>query len=87
MKILSLFMRSRSSDTSSGEHHPWGSEKWTNGKTIILVLLRTPRGKRSSTGTDDGGGMNTFIVTRKASILFVDADSEVLKAVEAEPAR
>ena len=63
-------------------------KKWPDGKNIILVLHKDSAGEREALerlNKMSAGEWNTFVVTHKDSILFVDTDAEVLKAVQAEP--
>jgi ABC-type phosphate transport system substrate-binding protein len=63
-------------------------KKWPDGKNIILVLHKDSAGEREALehlNKMSAAGWNTFIVTHRDSILFVDTDAEVLKAVQAEP--
>ena len=63
-------------------------KKWPNGKNIILVLHKDSAGEREALAhlnKMSAGEWNTFVVTHKDSILFVDTDADVLKAVQAEP--
>ena len=63
-------------------------KKWPDGKNIILVLHRDSAGEREALehlNKMSAGEWNTFLVTHKESIIFVDTDADVLKAVQAEP--
>ena len=63
-------------------------KKWPDGKNIILVLHKDSAGEREALehlNKMSAGEWNTFVVTHKDSILFVDTDAEVLMAVQAEP--
>lgn len=63
-------------------------KKWPDGKNIILVLHKDSAGEREALehlNRMSAAEWNTFIVTHRDSILFVDTDAEVLKAVQAEP--
>lgn len=63
-------------------------KKWPDGKNIILVLHKDSAGEREALehlNKMSAAEWNTFVVTHKDSILFVDTDAEVLKAVHAEP--
>ena len=63
-------------------------KKWPDGKNIILVLHKDSAGEREALehlNKMSAGEWNTFVVTHKDSILFVDTDADVLKAVQAEP--
>ena len=64
------------------------AKKWPDGKNIILVLHKDSAGEREALehlNKMSAGEWNTFVVTHKDSILFVDTDADVLKAVQAEP--
>ena len=62
--------------------------KWPDGKSITLVLHRD-----SASETETMQHLNrmsaaewkSFVATHKDSILFVETDADVLKAVESEP--
>jgi ABC-type phosphate transport system substrate-binding protein len=63
-------------------------KKWSDGKNIILVLHKDSVGEREALehlNKMSSGEWNTFVVSHKDSILFVDTDADVLKAVQAEP--
>ena len=63
-------------------------KKWPDGKNIILVLHKDSAGEREALehlNRMSAAEWNSFVVTHKDSILFVDTDAEVLKAVQAEP--
>lgn len=63
-------------------------KKWPDGKNIILVLHKDSAGEREALehlNKMSAAEWNTFIATHRDSILFVDTDAEVLKAVQAEP--
>ena len=63
-------------------------KRWPDGKNIVLVLHKDSVGEREALehlNKMSAGEWNTFVVTHKDSILFVDTDAEVLKAVQAEP--
>lgn len=63
-------------------------KKWPDGKNIILVLHKDSAGEREvleHLNKMSAAEWNTFVVTHRESILFVDTDAEVLKAVQAEP--
>jgi len=64
------------------------AKKWPDGKNIILVLHKDSAGEREALehlNKMSAAEWNTFVVTHRDSILFVDTDAEVLKAVQAEP--
>jgi ABC-type phosphate transport system substrate-binding protein len=63
-------------------------KKWPDGKNVILVLHKDSPGEREALehlNNMSAAEWNTFVVTHRESILFVDTDAEVLKAVQAEP--
>ena len=63
-------------------------KKWPDGKNIILVLHKDSAGEREALqhlNKMSAEEWNTFVATHKESILFVDTDAEVLRAVQAEP--
>jgi phosphate transport system substrate-binding protein len=63
-------------------------KKWPDGKNIILVLHKDSAGEREALerlNKMSAAEWNTFVVTHRDSILFVDTDAQVLKAVQAEP--
>ncbi|HVN21777.1 MAG TPA: substrate-binding domain-containing protein [Dongiaceae bacterium] len=62
--------------------------KWPDGKNIILVLHKDSAGERQTMqrlNKMSAGEWTQFVITHKNSILFVDTDSDVLKAVQNEP--
>jgi len=63
-------------------------KKWPDGKNIILVLHKDSAGEREALehlNKMSAAEWNAFVITHKDSILFVDTDADVLKAVQAEP--
>lgn len=62
-------------------------KKWPDGKNIILVLHKDSAGERETLerlNKMSAAEWDTFVVTHRDSILFVDTDADVLKAVQAE---
>jgi ABC-type phosphate transport system substrate-binding protein len=63
-------------------------KKWPGGKNIILVLHKDSAGEREALehlNKMSAGEWTAFVIAHKDSILFVDTDADVLKAVQAEP--
>ena len=63
-------------------------KKWPDGKNIVLVLHRESAGETETLqrlNKMSAAEWKTFLATRKDSILFVDTDADVLKAVQSEP--
>ncbi|MBZ5683863.1 MAG: substrate-binding domain-containing protein [Acidobacteriia bacterium] len=63
-------------------------KKWPDGKNIILVLHKDSAGEREALehlNKMSAGEWTAFVIARKDSIIFVDTDADVLKAVQAEP--
>jgi ABC-type phosphate transport system substrate-binding protein len=63
-------------------------KKWPDGKNIILVLHKDSAGEREALehlNKMSAGEWTAFVIAHKDSILFVDTDADVLKAVQAEP--
>jgi hypothetical protein len=61
---------------------------WPDGKNIILVLHKDSPGEREALehlNKMTAGEWTAFVIAHKDSILFVDTDADVLKAVQAEP--
>jgi ABC-type phosphate transport system substrate-binding protein len=63
-------------------------KKWPDGKNIVLVLHKDSAGETETlqrlnkmTATE----WKSFLAAHKDSILFVDTDADVLKAVQSEP--
>ena len=62
-------------------------KKWPDGKNIILVLHKDSPGEREALehlNKMTAGEWTAFVIAHKDSILFVDTDADVLKAVQAE---
>jgi ABC-type phosphate transport system substrate-binding protein len=63
-------------------------KKWPDGKNIVLVLHKDSAGETETlerlNKMSDAEWKN-FLVAHKDSILFVDTDADVLKAVQTEP--
>lgn len=63
-------------------------KKWPDGRNIILVLHKDSAGEREALehlNKMSAGEWTAFVIAHKDSILFVDTDADVLKAVQAEP--
>jgi ABC-type phosphate transport system substrate-binding protein len=63
-------------------------KKWPDGKNIILVLHKESVGEREALehlNRMSEAEWTAFIIAHKDSILFVDTDEDLLKAVQAEP--
>ena len=63
-------------------------KKWPDGKNIVLVLHKDSAGESETLqrlNKMSAAEWKTFLTTRKDSILFVDTDADVLKAVQSEP--
>jgi ABC-type phosphate transport system substrate-binding protein len=63
-------------------------KKWPDGKNILLVLHKDSAGEAETLlrlNKMTAGEWHAFVATHKDSILFVDTDADVLKAVQAEP--
>jgi ABC-type phosphate transport system substrate-binding protein len=64
------------------------AKKWPDGKNIILVLHKDSAGEREALehlNKMSAGEWTAFVIAHKDSIIFVDTDADVLKAVQAEP--
>ena len=64
------------------------AKKWPDGKNVILVLHKDSAGEREALehlNKMSPGEWTAFVIARKESIIFVDTDADVLKAVQAEP--
>jgi ABC-type phosphate transport system substrate-binding protein len=64
------------------------AKKWPDGKNIVLVLHKDSAGETETLqrlNKMSAAEWKTFLATRKDSILFVDTDADVLKAVQSEP--
>lgn len=62
-------------------------KKWPDGKNIVLVLHKDSEGEAETLerlNKMSPAEWRSFVATHKDSILFVDTDAEVLKAVQAE---
>ena len=63
-------------------------KKWPDGKNVILVLHKDSAGEREALehlNKMSAGEWTAFVIAHKDSIIFVDTDADVLKAVQAEP--
>ena len=63
-------------------------KKWSDGTNIVLVLHKDSVGEREALerlNKMSASEWRTFIASHRESIIFVDTDAEVLKAVQAEP--
>jgi ABC-type phosphate transport system substrate-binding protein len=63
-------------------------KKWPDGKSIILILHKDSSGEREALehlNKMSPAEWTAFIIAHKDSIMFVDTDADVLKAVQAEP--
>jgi len=63
-------------------------KKWPDGKNIVLVLHKDSAGEAETLerlNKMSAAEWRSFLATHKDSILFVDSDAEVLKAVQGEP--
>ena len=63
-------------------------KKWPDGKNIVLVLHKDSAGETETLqrlNKMSAAEWKSFLAARKESILFVDTDADVLKAVQAEP--
>jgi|SRR5579863_6515190 ABC-type phosphate transport system substrate-binding protein len=62
--------------------------KWPDGKNIVLVLHKDSEGETETLerlNKMSAAEWKSFVAAHKDSILFVDTDADVLKAVQAEP--
>ena len=62
--------------------------KWPDGKNVILVLHKNSAGEREALerlNKMSADEWNSFVAAHRESILFVETDADVLKAVQAEP--
>lgn len=62
--------------------------KWPDGRSIVLVLHSDSAGEDETLerlNNMSAGEWKSFLSTHRKSILLVDTDAEVLKAVQAEP--
>jgi len=63
-------------------------KKWPDGKNVVLVLHKNSAGEREALehlNNMSAAEWNAFVAAHRDSILFVDSDADVLKAVQAEP--
>ena len=63
-------------------------KKWPDGKNIILVLHKDSAGEREALehlNKMSASEWNSFLLSHKESIVFVDTDADVLKEVQSEP--
>jgi len=63
-------------------------KKWSDGKNIILVLHKDSAGEREALehlNKMTASEWRTFVAAHRETIIFVDTDAEVLKAVQSEP--
>ena len=64
------------------------TKKWPDGKDIVLVLHKDSVGESETLqrlNKMTAAEWKGFLAARKESIVFVDNDADVLKAVQAEP--
>jgi len=67
---------------------PGEVRKWPDGTNIILVLHKDSVGEREALerlNKMSASEWRTFVALHRESIMFLDSDAEVLKAVQAEP--
>ena len=63
-------------------------KKWPDGKNVVLVLHKDSAGEREALehlNKMSASEWNAFVSAHRESILLVDTDADVLKAVQAEP--
>jgi phosphate transport system substrate-binding protein len=63
-------------------------KKWPDGENIILILHKDSAGERGTLerlNKMSASEWTTFVAAHRESIIFLDTDTEVLKAVQAEP--
>jgi ABC-type phosphate transport system substrate-binding protein len=63
-------------------------KKWSDGKNVILVLHKDSAGEREALehlNKMSAGEWTAFVIAHKDSIMFVETDADVTKAVQAEP--
>jgi len=63
-------------------------KKWPNGKSVVLVLHKDSAGEAETLqrlNKMSAAEWKQFVIAHKDSIMFVDTDADVLKAVQAEP--
>lgn len=62
-------------------------KKWPDGKNVVLVLHKDSAGERETLerlNKMSASEWNSFVVTHRESIVFVDTDADVLKEVQSE---
>ena len=62
-------------------------KKWPDGKNIILVLHKDSAGEREALehlNKMSAAEWRAFVMAHRETIIFVDTDADVLKAVQAE---
>lgn len=63
-------------------------KKWPDGKNIVLVLHKDSAGENETLehlNKISAADWKSFLAAHKDSIVFVDTDADVLKAVQSEP--
>ncbi len=63
-------------------------KKWSDGKNIILILHKDSAGEREALehlNRMSASEWRAFVAAHRDTIVFVDTDADVLKAVSAEP--
>ncbi len=63
-------------------------KRWPDGKNIVLVLHKDSAGESETLehlNKMSSAEWKSFLAAHKDSIVFVDTDADVLKAVQAEP--
>ncbi len=63
-------------------------KKWRDGKNIVLVLHKDSTGEKEALehlNKMSTSEWNAFVAAHRESIIFVDTDADVLKAVQEEP--
>jgi ABC-type phosphate transport system substrate-binding protein len=63
-------------------------KKWSDGKNVILVLHKDSAGEREALehlNKMSAGEWTAFVMAHKDSIIFVNTDADVIKAVQTEP--
>ena len=63
-------------------------KKWPDGRNIVLVLHKDSAGENETLehlNKMSANEWNTFLLSHKDSIVFVDTDADVLKEVQTEP--
>jgi ABC-type phosphate transport system substrate-binding protein len=64
------------------------AKKWSDGKNVILVLHKDSAGEREALehlNKMSAAEWTAFVIAHKDSIILVDTDADVIKAVQAEP--